>query len=180
MNSNEIKKLIHDIFIKDNLKMKIIPEEEVDFAIHFEYPPNLGEADPNKSKTLALFKPKDKNFLIMSISVQISEDHRHLLQSIGNNAQIQYLLDLRKYLLLKDVYYEINSVDMRYEISDKIFFNTNSSAVESSLHTSMHKIYNCYIYSNVLLTEILLKTLDQKDFEKDKDFTSGLDYTLYI
>ena len=181
MNTNSIKTLVYETLIEENLSHEEsnLIESEVDFAINFEYPPTTSLHPDTEAKTMVILKPKLKNVFILSIAVQVSEEHALLLRSIDHNALDSYFLNLRKYFLLKDVFYDFPE-ELKYEINDKIYIDQEKNNLKQTLLESMRRIYNCYIYSNVLLTEMLLTTSNRNEVKKSKDFSSRLDYSLYI
>ncbi|MHA1726905.1 MAG: hypothetical protein ACTSXH_19040 [Promethearchaeota archaeon] len=181
MEEIDYKECIIRFLKEENLSHEIKTEPELDFIINFKYPPKINTEEQIQEKTFVIYKPTGKNYLIMSFAVQFSKEHVILLNSISEEAKMIYFLELRKYFLLKDVFYAISSKEMRYEINEKLYWQTGDQhSLKIKLQKCIKKIYNCYIFSNVLFTEMFLSSEDQQEIKKAKDFSSGLDYSLYI
>ncbi|MHA1277581.1 MAG: DUF2299 family protein [Promethearchaeota archaeon] len=181
MENIDIKECIIRFLNEENLNHEIKKEPELDFIINFKYPPKINTEDRIKEKTFVIYKPTGKDYLIMSFAVQFSKEHVIFLNSISEEAKMLYFLELRKYFLLKDVFYAISPKEMRYEINEKLYWHASDlNTLKIKLHKCIKKIYNCYIFSNVLFTEMFLSSENQQEIKKAKGFSSSLDYSLYI
>ncbi|MFX0105085.1 MAG: DUF2299 family protein, partial [Candidatus Hodarchaeota archaeon] len=126
-----------------------------------------------------VIRPKNKNLLIISLGIQISDPHIKALNSLENRKKFNYFMDLRKSFLLKDVFYRIDIKNYRYEISDQIFLNKDGFISKNSFFKSVRKVFNCATYSNIILGEYCAGKIKPEDLIKSKEFTSNSDFSLY-
>jgi hypothetical protein len=87
-------------------------------------------------------------------------------------------MDLRKFFLLKDVFFRIDANHYRYEISDQKFLKEDRIISKNSLFKSVRKVFNCAAYSNIILAQYCSGKITEEDFDKSKDFTDT-DFSLY-
>ncbi len=88
-------------------------------------------------------------------------------------------MELRKFFLLKDVYFRISIDQYRYEISDQVFLKKDGSISKNVFFNSIRKVFNSAAYSNIILEEYCSEKIKPEDFTKAKEFTSGTDFSLY-
>ena len=88
-------------------------------------------------------------------------------------------MELRKSFLLKDVFYRIDIKNHRYEITDQTFLNKDGYISKNSFFKSVRKVFNCAVYSNIILGEYCAGKVKPEDFMKSKEFTSDSDFSLY-
>jgi hypothetical protein len=173
MSEKTIKDLIQEYLLEEGLLRKKILDPKIDFGFQFVFPPG------QESHIMAAFKPKDKDLIIISSGTQISEHHKNALNSLKNNRKMQFFLDLRKYFLLKDVFFRIDVQNYRFEISSQQFIEKESPNIsKNSFFNSIHRVFNCAAFSNLLLGQYCSEDIKDEDFYKSKDFT-GTGFSLY-
>jgi len=86
-------------------------------------------------------------------------------------------MDLKKFLLLKDLFFRIDMQNYRYEISDQIFVDPDNMITKNEFFNSIQKIFNSAVYSNILLGEYCSGVIKPEDFDKSKN--TGLGFSLY-
>ena len=172
MSEIKIESTIRDYLIEEGLLRKKIKDPKLEFGFQFAFPPGQG------GHIMAVFKPKNKNLIIVSSGTQISDQHINALNLLKNDKKLHYFMDLRKFFLLKDVFFRIDVNHYRYEISDQKFLKEDRIISKNSLFKSIRKVFNCAAYSNIILAQYCSGQIKVEDFDKSKDF-SETDFSLY-
>ena len=167
---NQIKYLIQDYLNDEGILRGKINDPKLEFGYKLSFPPGL---DPGHKMNLIM--PKHKDFIIISVGIQISKDHVDAL----NDQRMDFYMSLRKSFLLKDVFFQINIPNNRYKIDDQVFLKENGRISKNSLYRSIKRVFNCAMFGNMLLVDFCSGKIKSEDFEKSKDFTSGSDFSLY-
>ncbi|MBY9003919.1 MAG: DUF2299 family protein, partial [Candidatus Lokiarchaeota archaeon] len=142
-------------------------------------PPGRDSHGRSIGKGMAVYMPKNKELIILSVGTQISPPHVKALDSLEMPKKMQFFMDIRKHFLLKDVLYRIDIQNHRFEISDQIFLSKNDSFSKNTFFRSIHRVFDAMVYSNMILSEYCIGKIKPKDLMKAKDFDSGSNYTLY-
>ncbi|MFX1303507.1 MAG: DUF2299 family protein [Promethearchaeota archaeon] len=176
---SKIKQLIQDYLLEEGLLRGKIPDPKLDFGFQFVFPPGKDPFGRQIGRNMVVFRPNNKNLLVVSLGIQISEPHTNALNSLENERKFNYFMDLRKSFLLKDVFYRIDIKNYRYEIIDQTFLNKDGFISKNSFFKSIRKVFNCAAYSNIILGEYCAGKIKPEDFMKSKEFTSSSDFSLY-
>jgi len=154
--TTNIKNLIQDYLLDTGLEVKkiSIDEKKLEFGFQFLFPPG-----PIAQK-MVVIKLKNKDLIIIS-----------------NPIQIFFFMAIRKFFLVKDVFFRIDTQKFRYEISDQMFLKKDGTISKNSFFKSVRKVFTCSAYSNILLNEYCSGKIKPGDMTKSKDFTS--DFSLY-
>ncbi|MFX0032235.1 MAG: DUF2299 family protein [Candidatus Hodarchaeota archaeon] len=173
IKESKIKHLIREYLIEEGLLRQNLPDsqDKLEFGFRFVFPPS-----PVGQNMIAL-KPKDKNLIVISNPIQISPEHVTALNSLKDNKKIRFFMDLRKFFLIKDVFFRIDIKNFRYEISDQLFFNENELISKNDFFRSIRKVFTCAAYSNMILNDYCSFKMKPEDLPKSKDFSS--DFSLY-
>lgn len=170
---SEIKKLIQEYLLDEGILREKVKDPKIEFGFRFTFPPGpIG-------KIMFVIKPKNKDLIIITIGTQISDPHINALNSLNDNKKMQFFIELRKFFLLKDVYFRINIENHRYEISDQVFLKEDGSVSKNVFFKSVRRVFNCAAYSNIILEEFCSGKIKPEDFTKPEEFTSGSDFSLY-
>ena len=170
---SKIRNLIQEYLLDEGILREKIKDQKIDFGFQFAFPPG------KISKIMFVIKPKNKDLIIITIGTQISDPHINALNSLNNNKKMQFFIELRKFFLLKDVYFRISIDKYRYEISDQVFLKKDGSISKNMFFNSIRKVFNSAAYSNIILEEYCSEKIKPEDFTKAKEFTSGTDFSLY-
>jgi hypothetical protein len=171
----DIKQLIQDYLLDEGLLRQKIQDNEkkLDFGFQFIFPPGTGPS-PIAQK-MVVFKPKNKDLLVISNSIQIAPQQVKALNALEKDKKMQFYMELRKFFLIKDVFFRIDPQNNRYEISDQIFLKNKGVISKNQFFKSIRKIFTSAAYSNMILSEFCFGKA--KDISKSKEFTS--DFSLY-
>lgn len=169
---DNIKVLIREYLLDEGLLRKNVKDPKVEFGFQFSFPPGP------MGKIMFVIKPKEKALLIVTIGTQISEQHISALNSLDESRKMQFWMDLRKFFLLKDVFFRIDIQNHRYEISDQKFLNNNMIS-KNSFFKSIRKVFNSAAYSNIILGQYCSGLIQEEDFDQSKENSSGSDFSLY-
>jgi hypothetical protein len=172
-NESNIKHLIQEYLLDEGLLRKKIPidDKKLEFGFQFVFPPS-----PIAQKMVVL-KPKSKDLIIISNPIQIAPQQVDALNALEDNKKLQFFMDLRKFFLIRDVFFRIDTQKFRYEISDQIFLKKDGTISKNSFFKSVRKVFTCAAYSNMILTEYCMGKIKPGDYSKSKDFTS--DFSIY-
>ena len=148
---SKIEHLIQEYLIDEGILKERSPDpkSELDFGFIFTFPPGPG---PN-SQRMSVFKPKNKNYIIVAIRTEISKSQINELNSGKDNKIFQFFSDLRKFLLIKEVYFRINAKNYRFEIHKQFFPDRDEYISKNSFYEGIQKVYYCFFYASILLSE---------------------------
>ena len=170
---SKIKNLVHDYLLDEGLLREKISDSKLDFGFQFIFPPGNDPMGRPIGRRMVIIKPKNKNLIIISLGTQISKPHVDTLNSLKENRKMQFFWDLRKFFLVKDLFYRIDINNYRYEISDQIFLKDNGTVSKNSFFKSIRRVFDSAAYSNILLGEYCSGKI------KPEDFAGGSDFSLY-
>ncbi|MFX0073712.1 MAG: DUF2299 family protein [Candidatus Hermodarchaeota archaeon] len=179
VKDNKIKQLIHDYLLDEGLLREKISDPKVDFGFQFIFPPGKDPLGRPVGRSMVVFRPKNKNLIIVSLGIQISKPHVKALDSLDQNKKINFFMDLRKSFLLKDVFFRIDIKNYRFEIIDQFFLDVNEVFSKNSFFKTVRKVFNCAAYSNIILSEYCAGKIKPEDLLKSKDFDSDSNFSLY-
>ncbi|MBY8986897.1 MAG: DUF2299 family protein [Candidatus Lokiarchaeota archaeon] len=172
-SDSKIKQLIQEYLLDEGLLRNKIPNDDkkLEFGFQFIFPPG-----PIAQK-MVVIKPKNKDLIIVSNPIQIAPQQVDALNALEENGKIYFFMDIRKFFLAKDVFFRIDTQNLRYEISDQIFLKRDGTISKNSFFKSIRKVFTCSAYSNMILNEYCSGKIKPEDISKSKDFTS--DFSLY-
>ncbi|MFW9987768.1 MAG: DUF2299 family protein [Candidatus Odinarchaeota archaeon] len=176
---NNIQQLIQDYLLDEGLLRGKISDPKVEFGFQFVFPPGINSLGRQIGRNMVVFQPKNKNLIVVSLGVQISEPHIKALNSLEISKKMNFFMDLRKSFLLKDVFYRIDMKNHRYEIIDHVFLNKDGYISKNSFYKRIRKVFNSGAYSNILLGEYCADKLNPDDFMKSKEFSDDSNFSLY-
>jgi len=108
---SRLKRYIQRIgFFRDTIK-----NESLDFGFKFSYP---GE----KGKPLVVFKPSEKKGIEIKANTRLSPNHLEALNSFKMKKQKQLFMILQKLFIDKEVHFNIDFKNKRYQLYEKYFF----------------------------------------------------------
>ena len=83
MSSKEsnIKQLIQDYLLDEGLLRGKIPDPKLNFGFQFIFPPGKDPLGRQIGRNMVVIRPKNKNLIVVSLGVQISEPHIRALNS---------------------------------------------------------------------------------------------------
>ena len=83
----------------------------------------------------------------------LSKQQLNALSSSKGNKTMHFFTDLRKFFLIKEVFFQIDIQKYTYEISDHIFVEKEYYISRDSFYKLIRKIYYCFFYSGIILDE---------------------------
>ena len=172
-NEINIKSLVQEYLLDEGILREKIKDSKIEFGFQFVFPPGT------ISKIMVVLKPKNKQLIIITIGTQISESHIQALNSLAPNKKLQFFMDLKKFFLLKDVFFRIDVENYRYEISDQVFLKEDRSISRNTFYKSIRKVFNAEAYSNIMLEEYCTGKIKPEEIINSQDFSSGSDFSLY-
>ncbi|MFX1574288.1 MAG: DUF2299 family protein [Promethearchaeota archaeon] len=176
---SKIKHLIREYLLDEGLLREQINDSKLDFGFQFIFPPIKDPSGRELGRKMVVIRPKSKDFIIISLVIQISRPHIDVLNSLEETRKTQFFMDLRKYFLMKDLYYRLDLQNYRYQISDQIFLNEDGTISKNSFYKSIRYVFDGAAYSNLILGEYCIGKIKPEDFIKSKDFTPDSDFSLY-
>lgn len=181
MSSKEskIRQLIQDYLLDEGLLREKISDPKVDFGFQFIFPPGKDPLGRQVGRSMVVFRPKNKNIILVSLGIQISDPHVKALDSLEKNRKLNYFMDLRKSFLLRDVFFRIDIKNNRYEIMDQYFLDKEENLSKNSFFKIVRKVFNCAAYSNIILSEYCAGKIKPEDLLKSKEFDSDSNFSLY-
>ena len=161
---SKIENLIQEYLLEDGLLRERLPDPKsnLDFGFIFTFPPG------SKSQKMSTFKPKNRNYIIIAIRTQIPKPQIDALNSLKANKKMQFFIDMRKFLLIKEVFFRIDVPNYMYEINDQLYIDSDGKVSKDSFFKTIRKILYCFVYINIILGEYLSgKEIQGKKFGPD-------------
>ena len=168
IKKSKIENLIQEYLLEDGLLRERLPDpkSKLDFGFTFTFPPG------SKTQKMSTLKPKNKNFIMIAIRTQISKPQINALNSLKDNKKMEFFVDLRKFLLIKEVFFRIDIPNYIYEINDQLYLNNDGIVSINSFFKTIRKIFYCFVYSNIILGEHCLgEQVNSKKFGSEFDFS---------
>jgi len=176
---SKIKQLIREYLLDEGLLRKQINDSKLDFGFQFVFPPIKDPTGRPLGRKMLVLRPKNKDFVVTSLVIQISPPHIDALNSLEENRKLQFFMDLRKFFLMKNLFYRLDLQNYRYQISDQIFLKEDTTISKNSFYKSIRHVFDGAAYSNLILGEYCMGKIKPEDFMKSKDFTPDSDFSLY-
>ncbi len=164
------KELIKEYLLSEGMLRENLPDSEskLEFGFVFSFPPG------QESQKMSVFKPKNKDFIIILLGTQLSNAHINDLKSSKENVISHFFMELRKIFIAKEVFFRIDIENYRFEINDRIFLKNNGYLSKNSFFKIVKKLFYCLIYANLLLEQIFTG-----DVNFSKKTLSGFDFSFY-
>jgi hypothetical protein len=169
ININKTEKLIQEYLLDEGILREKLKGDNIGFGYQFSFPPG------SKGHPMSVVNPKDKNFVIISIGIQISKPYIEALNSLKDNKKILFFKELRKFIILKNIFFRIDVENYRYEFFDQIFIKNDSSISKNSFFKRIRYLFNCMQYGNLILDDFCSGQVKHEDL----NHTIGTDYSLY-
>lgn len=169
IKESKLKFSIREYLLDEQILRGNIKDPKLEFGFQFSFPPGP------QGQNMAVFQPKDKQLLIISLGTQISPPHIEALNSLGEK-KMQFFIELRKFLLLKNLLFRIDVQNHRYEISEQIFIQKNKILTKNTLYKTIRKVFSSAAYANIILGEHCAGKVKPEEFGKD---SSGAGFSLY-
>ncbi|MFX1489310.1 MAG: DUF2299 family protein [Promethearchaeota archaeon] len=176
---SKIKQLIQDYLLDEGLLREKVSDPKLDFGFQFIFPPGNDPMGRPIGRKMVVIKPKNKDLIVVSLGTQISKPHIDALNSLNNDRNMQFFWDLRKFFLIKDLFYRIDVQNFRYEILDQIFLRDDGKVSKNSFFKSIRRVFDGAAYSSIILGEFCSGKISPEDLMKAKDFAGGSDFSLY-
>jgi hypothetical protein len=148
-DKKSIENLIHEYLLDDGVFKEKLTSDKFDFGFIISFPPGP------KSQNLSIYKPKNMNGIFITIRFQISQEKAEILNSLKDSKKYQFFNDLRKFLLIREVFFKINFQNLIIEIHEQIFPDKEGFISKNSIFKLIQKVFYCYLSSNLLLEEYL-------------------------
>jgi hypothetical protein len=143
----DFEKKITDFLLEEGILKEKVKSSRFDFGFIISYPQG------SKSQNMTLYKPKDKNSIYISIRIQFSEKHKNALSSLKDDKKFQLFKDIRRYFLIKEVYFTMDIQNLIFEIYEIVYADNDGNISKDTLFKRIQKIYYCFIITNLLLEE---------------------------
>jgi hypothetical protein len=165
----KIEKLIQKYIIDEGILRKKLINPNIDFGFQISFPPG------SKGYPMTVTYPKGKDFILISIGIQLSQAHIQALNASKTNKKMLFFQKLRKFIILKNLFFRIDIQNHRYEFYDQIFIKKDGSISKNSFYKRIRNLFNCTQYSNLMLEEYSSGKVKPEDFKR----MMGTDFTLY-
>jgi len=120
---------------------------DFEFGFIISFPPGP------KGQNMSIYKLKNKNCIYITIRTQVSEKFIKTLTSLKDNKTFQFFNDIRKYFLIKEVYFRIDIQNFKFEIHEQIYPDREGYISKDTLFKGIQKVFYCYVFSHILLEE---------------------------
>lgn len=163
------KRIIRKYLLDEELLRKKASDDRFEFGFQFVYPPST------KAFPMSVVKPKGKDFIVISIGIQMSKQRIDALNSIKNDKKQEFFTELKKFFIIKNVFFGIDAQNFRYEISEQIFLKENGKVSKSAFYRAVRTIFNCAAYSNIIFEQYCSGKITSEEFSN----LGGTDFSLY-
>jgi len=166
---NITKDLIREYLLDEGLLREKLPDPQasLEFGYAFSFPPG------QNVQNMSVFKPKNKDFIIIIIRTQISKQHIEALNSLKDNKKNQFFEDIRKFFIAKEVFFRIDPQNYRYEINHRIFLKKDGTISKNKFFNNIKQLFYCFMYANIMLNEYCAGKV------KSSMGTPSFDFSLY-
>jgi len=163
-----LESLIREYLSEEGILEKKIEGSDFEFGFIISFPPGP------KKQNMSIYKPKNKNCVYITIRTQISEKYSKPLSSLKGNRTFQFFNQIRKYFLIKEVYFRIDPQNFTFEIHEQTYPDRDGFISKDTLFKGIQKVFYCYVFSHILLEELS----SGKDMTSTK-FDTKFDLSLY-
>ncbi|MFX1497778.1 MAG: DUF2299 family protein [Promethearchaeota archaeon] len=162
MTSQKSKKA-EDLLLKylegENILRKKITDPKIEFGYVFGFPTG------QQRHPLQVIMPKDKDYITISLGVQIQDVFVQALDAIEPNKKTQFYIELRKFLLQNNLLFRLELTLNRYQITDQIYLEESGFISKDRFFKTVRKIYNSTLYCHFLMEEYCIDKIDKKYLE---------------
>ena len=163
------EKIIQEYLLDEAIFRNKIKNPNIDFGFQFSFPPG------SKGHPMSVTNPKGKDFILISIGIQISQPYIKALDSLKDNKKLLFFKELRKFIISKNLFFRIDIQNHRYEIFDQIFFKKDGTISKNSFYKRIRYVFNSTQYSNLMLDDFCSGQVKPEDFKH----TIGTDFSFY-
>jgi hypothetical protein len=165
---SELEEKIRDYAIDEGILGKKLPDNpKLEFRYTINFPPN----NPKPMK-LTVLKPKDRKAIMIQSNIQIRKEHVDAMNKKDPHGLRKFFIIFQKYMLTKNMLYNIDVKKFRYSIIDTIY---PDGLTEQFFYLTIRKVFNTSVFMNMTLMEFIMRALPGKSL-KDMDnmnFSSG-------
>ncbi len=152
--ANTIKEYIERIgFFRDTIE-----NEPIDFGFRFTYP-------SKKGKTFIVFKPPEKNGIEIKANTRLSPKHLSILRSFEEKKQKQLFIILQKLFVYKEVHFNIDFKNKRYQIFEKYYFEDKSDFSINQFKDIVKKLFFIDFNAIQIIHAFCQGTINTEDIE---------------
>jgi len=169
VKENLTTRIIRNYLSDEDLLTKEVSDKKFEFGFQFGYPPS------SKAYPMSVVKPKGKDFVVISIGIQMSKQRIDALNSLNNKKKEDFFTDLKKFFILKNVFFGIDAQNFRYEISEQIFLKDNGKVSKNSFFRAIRIVFNCAAFSNIIFEQYSSGKVTTEEFPN----LEGRDFSLY-
>ncbi len=144
---NSVEDLLREYLLEEDILKDNINSDKFDFGFIISYPSG------SKSQNLSIYKPKNMNSIFITIRFKISQEKAEIISSFKSTKRNQLFSDLRKYLLIREVFFKIDFQNLIIEIHEQIYPNKEGYIPKKSLFKLIQKVFYCYVSCNLLIEE---------------------------
>jgi hypothetical protein len=145
--TTDFEKLITNFLLEEGILKEKVTSSKFDYGFIISYPQGP------KSQSMTLYKPKNKNSIYISIRIQFSEKHANALSALKDDKKFQLFKDIRRYFLLKEVYFTMDIQNLIFEIYEIVYTDNDGKLSKDTLFKRIQKIYYCFIVTNLIIEE---------------------------
>jgi hypothetical protein len=165
--TTDFEKLITDFLLEEGILKEKVTSSKFDFGFIISYPKGI------KGQSMTLYKPKNKNSIYISVRIQFSEKHVNALSSLKDDKKFQLFKDIRRYFLLKEVYFTMDIQNLIFEIYEIVYADIDGTISKDTLFKRIQKIFYCFMVSNLILEDYCYgKEISSKNLESKFDLYS--------
>jgi hypothetical protein len=158
--------LIREYLLDEGILREKIKSSDFEFGYVISFPPGP------KGQNMSIYKTKNKNCVYITIRTQISEKFTKPLSSSKGDKTFQIFNKIRKYFLIKEVFFRIDVQNFIIEIHEQIYPDRDRYISKDALFKGIQKVLYCYIYSHILLEEFSAgKEISSTEFGPEFDLS---------
>lgn len=165
---SNLESLIREYLLDEGVLREKLSSSNFDFGFVISYPPGP------KGQNISVYKPKNKKSIFITIRLQLSEKRVNALNSLKPDKQFQFFDDVRKFFIVKEIYFTIDIQNFGYEIHEQVYLENDGFVSKDTLFKRIQKLFYCLVFSNLLLDKYCLG----KDMSPTK-FSPEFDLSLY-
>lgn len=173
----KIEPIIREYLLEETT-IKKINDPKLEFGFQYTFPPGNDPSGRPIGQSMAVFQPKNKDILIISLGTQISPPHVEALNALEESQRIQFFIELRKLLLAKNLMFRIEGQQFRYEISEQYFVDKRKVISKNKFYRLVRKVFSVAAYCQIVLNDYCSGKMSPDELSKAGGL-SGTGFSLY-
>ncbi|GAB4306193.1 MAG: hypothetical protein Kow0069_02710 [Promethearchaeota archaeon] len=164
--SKRIIEQVREYAIEEGILGRKHPKNpNLDATYELHYPPN----SPHPQRIMLLF-PKDQNFFIIQMGVQVSPVHAKAFRALEGSEQAKFFSKLKREFHKLNALFSLDPKNLRWMLQE-VIYEEGSDVSKNFFFERLRRVFNCAMFANTLLNEVCLPKMGSAG--QDASVTDG-------